>query len=110
MEPLGQQRRSEVAPAFDLRSLSMFVTVVEHGSFTRAAAALEVTTACVSLQVKRLERALGAQLLRRHAHGLLLTSDGYRLLPAARRMLALNAELMREWPGATGRAVAAVAA
>jgi DNA-binding transcriptional LysR family regulator len=110
METLGQQRRSEVVPAFDLRSLSMFVTVVEYGSFTRAAAALEVTTACVSLTIKRLERALGAQLLRRDAHGLVLTQDGDRLLPAARRMLALNAELMREWPAATGRSVAAVAA
>jgi len=110
MTALEQQRRSEVAPAFDLRSLSMFVTVVEQGSFTRAAAALEVTTACVSLQIKRLERALGAQLLRRHAHGLVLTPDGDRLLPAARRMLALNAELMRDWPDATGRAVAAIAA
>lgn len=95
---LGRRQVSPVVPEFDLRSLTIFVAVCRHGSFTRAAESLEVSTACVSVHVKRLEQSLGARLMKRNSQRMALTPDGDRLLPAAERLLALNAELMLDWP------------
>ncbi len=44
----------------DQNGLREFVAVVEHGSFTAAADALNVSTAFVSREVKRLEERLNA--------------------------------------------------
>ncbi len=49
----------------DQNGLREFVAVVEHGSFTAAADALNVSTAFVSREVKRLEERLNARLLHR---------------------------------------------
>jgi IS30 family transposase len=49
----------------DQSGLREFVAVVEHGSFTAAADALNVSTAFVSREVKRLEERLNARLLHR---------------------------------------------
>jgi DNA-binding transcriptional LysR family regulator len=73
--------------------LRAFVTVVECGGFSRAAARLLRGQSAVSLQIKRLEEALGVRLLERSPRRLLLTSEGELILDYARRILSLNDEL-----------------
>ncbi|MEO1492546.1 MAG: LysR family transcriptional regulator [Pseudomonadota bacterium] len=77
----------------DLTALRSFVTVVEAGGVTRAAHQLHLTQSAVSMQLKRLEEALGQPLLDRAGRGVSPTSQGEQLLAYGRRMLALNDEV-----------------
>ena len=77
----------------DLTALRSFVTVVETGGVTRAAHQLHLTQSAVSMQLKRLEEALGQQLLDRAGRGVEPTAQGEQLLAYGRRMLALNDEV-----------------
>jgi LysR family transcriptional regulator AphB len=61
-----------------LDDLSLFVSVVDHGSFTRAAVARAIPAATLSRRIKALEETLGVQLLHRNAHGLTATDSGQR--------------------------------
>lgn len=78
----------------DLTALRSFVTVAETGGVTRAAQQLHLTQSAVSMQLKRLEEALGQPLLDRSGRGVALTSQGEQLLSYGRRLLALNDEVM----------------
>ena len=60
----------------DQSGLREFVAVIEHGSFTAAADALNVSTAFVSREVKRLEERLNARLLHRTTRKSTLTEVG----------------------------------
>jgi len=62
---------------------AVFVTVVEQGSFSRAADRLGLTKSAVSRRVTRLETRLGIQLLRRSTRKLALTEAGNRYLAHA---------------------------
>jgi DNA-binding transcriptional LysR family regulator len=77
----------------DLTSLRSFVTIAEVGGVTRAAGVLNLTQSAVSMQIKRLEEMLGAELLDRRARTVGLTPVGEQLLSYARRMVALNDEV-----------------
>jgi DNA-binding transcriptional LysR family regulator len=57
-------------------SISAFVTVVDAGSFVRAAERLDSSTSTLSRQVAELEHHLGARLLNRTTRKLSLTDDG----------------------------------
>ena len=46
----------------DLRKLSYFLAVAEHGGFTRASEAVFVSQPALSLAVRKLEQELGVQL------------------------------------------------
>lgn len=76
-----------------MTALRAFATVAEAGGVTRAAGLLHLTQSAVSMQLKRLEEALGRQLLERAGRGVVLTADGEKLLGYARRILALNDEV-----------------
>ncbi|MGY3492630.1 DNA-binding transcriptional LysR family regulator [Bradyrhizobium sp. USDA 4502] len=80
------------APILDPDLLQAFVAVAEHRSFTRAASALNRTQSAVSMQVKRLEERLQAELFHRSTSSVDLTAAGEGLLGYARRILSLNAE------------------
>jgi DNA-binding transcriptional LysR family regulator len=76
----------------DLTALRSFVAVADAGGVTRAAAQLNLTQSAVSMQLKRLEEALGQQLLDRSQRTIAPTAQGEQLLGYARRMLDLNDE------------------
>jgi LysR family nitrogen assimilation transcriptional regulator len=79
----------------DNRKLRYFVTVVEFGSFTRAADALHITQPALSRQVKQLEEELGLDLLLREGRGIRLTDAGEAVLLHA-RTIARDFERLRE--------------
>ena len=60
--------------------LLVFVEVAREGSFTAAAKNLSMSKSAISQQIKRLEEAVGAQLLVRNTRGLVLTLTGETLL------------------------------
>lgn len=77
--------------ALDPDLLRAFLTIVEEGSFTRAAARLGRTQSAISMQLQRLETVLGQQLLLRSRGGSVdLTAHGRLLLGRATEMVSLN--------------------
>ncbi|MGK9146409.1 LysR family transcriptional regulator [Plantibacter flavus] len=80
----------------DLRQLRTFVAIVDEGSFTDAALALDLSQAAVSRSLAALERQLGVRLLRRTTREWSLTAAGSPVLGRARRVLAEVDELVRE--------------
>jgi len=83
-----------MVPNLEPDLLRAFVAVVECGSFSRAAHRLMRGQSAVSLQIKRLEERLGVKLLVRSPRHLSLTADGQVILEYARRILALNDEVL----------------
>ncbi len=77
----------------DLTSLRSFAAVAEVGGVTKAAGFLNLTQSAVSMQIKRLEEALGLSLFERSGRGVVLTAAGEQLLGYARRMIELNDEI-----------------
>jgi DNA-binding transcriptional LysR family regulator len=78
----------------DITTLRSFVAVADSGGVTRAAGFLHLTQSAVSMQLKRLEELLGTELLDRTGRGIALTASGEQLLVYARRILALNDEVV----------------
>ncbi len=74
--------------------LRTFVTVVDLGSYTRAAEALGRTQPAVSLQIRRLEELLRTKLLKTDGRQVRLTDAGVGLGPYARQMLRLNDDIV----------------
>ncbi|WP_304175516.1 LysR substrate-binding domain-containing protein [Phenylobacterium aquaticum] len=83
----------------ELDLVRAFVTVAEARSFTRAGARLGRTQSAISLQMRRLEDRLGAQLLSRDPRHVVLTSAGEAFLPQARRLLRVNDEIVADLRG-----------
>ena len=72
--------------------LRAFHAVATHGSFTRAAAALNVTQPTVSDQVKVLENRYEVKLFERHSRRVEMTALGRALYEVARRQFKLEAD------------------
>lgn len=66
-----------------LKRLAIFATVVEQGSFAKAAALLQMSRSSVSEQVALLEQALKVRLLQRTTRQLTLTLEGKQVYPQA---------------------------
>lgn len=77
----------------DITQLRAFVTVAHTANLTRAAQQLHLTQPAVSLQIKSLQRSLDLQLFVRTATGMMLTDEGTKLLPLAKRILEAMTEL-----------------
>ena len=67
------------ATPHDLNLLHTFVAVAELASFTAAAQRLQIARPQVSLQIRRLEAALGTTLFTRTTRRVALTDAGQRL-------------------------------
>lgn len=78
----------------DITTLRSFMAVADSGGVTRAAGFLHLTQSAVSMQLKRLEEMLGLDLLDRSGRTIALTASGEQLLVYARRMIALNDEVI----------------
>ncbi|MEV7281630.1 LysR family transcriptional regulator [Streptomyces sp. NPDC093111] len=79
----------------ELRQLRYFVSVVEEGGFTRAAARLHLAQPGISAQIRQLEKELGQSLLDRSGRSVTPTEAGRAVLPYARAALAA-ADAVRE--------------
>jgi LysR family transcriptional regulator for bpeEF and oprC len=71
-----------------LQAMRIYARVAELGSFTRAAADLDMSRAAVSESVAALEKHLGARLLARTTRQVAPTDDGQDYLQRCRRILA----------------------
>src|SRR5215211_1171679 len=89
----------------DTRQLAAFCAVVERKSFSQAAERLGVTQPAVSLQVRALEKRLGAQLLDRSGRRVEPTEAGLRLYRGAQRLLSLEEQLLADVVGQDDGAV-----
>jgi DNA-binding transcriptional LysR family regulator len=67
----------------DWDKLRIFHAVAEAGSFTHAAATLNLSQSAISRQVSALEAELGVALFHRHARGLVMTEQGETLYRTA---------------------------
>jgi DNA-binding transcriptional LysR family regulator len=74
--------------------LRTLIAVIDLRSFTRAAQSLGVTQPAVSAQIKRLQTLLGVDLFDKSAPGVTLTARGEVMVNHARRLLALNDQML----------------
>jgi len=83
----------------DFPGLQAFLSIAERGSFSRAAAHLNLSQTALSHRIRKLEDDLGFQVLTRTTRQVALTPAGLELLPTARRMigeLSDSIELLRQ--------------
>jgi DNA-binding transcriptional LysR family regulator len=73
--------------------------VAEVGTVNGAALTLHRTQAAVSMQIRKLEGLVGADLFERSPKGLALTADGLLLVPYAREILTLSDEVGKRLNG-----------
>lgn len=84
---------------FTLRQLQYFVAVGEAGSIAKAAEMVNVSSPSISASIAQLEAEFGIQLfVRKHSHGLSLTSGGRLFLKEAVRLLD-DAEALHDIAG-----------
>lgn len=69
------------------RSLMLFATVADQGSFSAAGRLLDLSPSAVARSIDRIEARLGVRLLLRSTRALALTAEGQSYLRAARRIL-----------------------
>src|SRR6185437_10938925 len=72
----------------EFRLMRYFIAVAEELSFTRAAERLHMAVPPLSVQIRRLEDQIGAQLMTRDGRRIALTPAGQVFLQEARRTLA----------------------
>lgn len=78
---------------FDIRQLRYAIAAADHGSFYRAARALDVEQSTLSRNILKLERVIGSKIFNRSRAGVTTTIAGARFIRSARPMVA-NAEVM----------------
>ncbi|ADV84852.1 LysR substrate-binding domain-containing protein [Terriglobus saanensis] len=84
----------------DLDTLQTLVITHDLRGYRQAADRLGRTPSAISLQMKRLQDDVGAPLFRKNGRGTSLTEAGEIVLRYARKMLALNDELLHTVRGA----------
>ena len=81
-------------PLLELDLLRTLVAIAETGNFSKAAEAVFRTPSAISMQVKKIEDILGRPVFLRDSRSVTLTADGEILLAHARRLLAMNRDLV----------------
>jgi DNA-binding transcriptional LysR family regulator len=71
----------------NLRQVRAFVSVAHLKSFTRAASLLHLSQPALTVQIRKLEEALGARLLDRNSRTVEMTRVGRELAPVLQRVL-----------------------
>jgi DNA-binding transcriptional LysR family regulator len=94
---------------FDIASLTAFVAVAEHRSFTKAAAKVEIALPTMSQTIRGLEDQLGVRLFNRTTRSVALTQAGEQLLAEVQPILdgldqaIENVNAFRDTPAGTLR-------
>ena len=78
----------------DLRLLVTFVHAAHSGSLSATAIQVGRTQSAVTMQMRRLEEAIGQELLHRSGSGVRLTGNGERFLVHAERMLKMHDDVV----------------
>src|SRR5579859_6765244 len=71
----------------ELHQIRYFLSVCEHGSFSRAAEACEVSQPALTTAIKKLEGEIGAPLLHREGKRVVVTELGCRMRPHLEQVL-----------------------
>jgi DNA-binding transcriptional LysR family regulator len=90
MQILCVSIRGQKGEAMEFSQLEFFVTVVQEGSFSKAALRVYRTQPAVSIAIRRLEEEIGVSLFDRSQKRALLTDAGELLYDYARRLLSLR--------------------
>lgn len=80
----------------DFRELRYVLKVAEHGNVTQAAKELFITQPALSHYISKVEARMGVQLFNRNTAPLSLTLAGEKYVKAARKILAIEANLQEE--------------
>lgn len=80
----------------NLRDIRALVAVAEAASFTRAAERLHLSQPALTVQIRRLEEAVGARLFDRNSRNVALTTTGRELLPLLRKSLQDMEAVLRD--------------
>src|SRR5262245_28247821 len=80
----------------ELRDIEYFAVVAEHGNVRRAAEALDLSPPALSMSLRRLEKAVGAKLVKRVPKGIELTAVGAAMVHQARRIRLTLHDVTRE--------------
>lgn len=73
---------------FDIRQLRYAVAAADHGSFYRAARALDIEQSTLSRNISKLERSIGMRIFERSRAGVTMTLAGGTFLRSARPMVS----------------------
>ncbi|PAU75568.1 LysR substrate-binding domain-containing protein [Halomonas salipaludis] len=87
------------AATLDLELLRSFHAAARLGSLAAAAEQRHRTLSAISMQIKRLEQALGARLLERGPRGVTPTATGEALLQESRELLRLHDAMLSRFTG-----------
>jgi len=85
---------SSSLPLLELDLLKTLVAIAETGNFSSAAEVVFLTPSAVSMQVKKIEELVERTIFIRDSRSVSLTQDGLLLLEHARRVIALNNEMV----------------
>ncbi|WP_322013545.1 LysR family transcriptional regulator [Paraburkholderia sp. J12] len=80
----------------NLRDIRALIAVAEAGSFTRAAERLHLSQPALTVQIRRLEEAVGVRLFDRNSRNVALTQTGRELLPLLRKSLRDMEAVLRD--------------
>ncbi len=80
----------------DLASADLYLSVVDLGSISKAAARHGLSQPSASQRIRKLERQLGLNLLDRSSSGSALTSDGRELAPFCRQLVTTAEVVLTE--------------
>ncbi|USI71565.1 LysR family transcriptional regulator [Sphingomonas morindae] len=94
-----------IDPPLDLDAVWAFTLIADHGSFTRAAEAMQTTQAAVSLKLKRLETRLGCRLVERTPRHVQLSTHGLTFLEHARALRGAHDRALTAFSGARRRLI-----
>jgi len=94
---MAEALQNKQLPLLELDMLNTIVAIAEAGNFSSAAARLFRTPSAVSMQVKRIEEMLGRPVFNRDSRSVTPTSDGEMVLEHARRLLALNNQIVSQF-------------
>ncbi|WP_054025653.1 LysR family transcriptional regulator [Bacillus sp. FJAT-28004] len=79
----------------EFKDLKIFQTVAAHGSISKAALELNYVQSNVTARIKLLEQELDTPLFYRHKRGMILNTEGKRLLEHSRDILSKMEEMKR---------------